>query len=78
MKMLCWIKKTKNDHEASLSRGTRRSRRPLSPPPLEARPPPVLLCQLPPAPRPEDYVGRGVHIEAAPPRQNDRCYMPLE
>jgi hypothetical protein len=56
MKMPSWLKKTKNDAEASSSRSAHRGRRPPSPPPPADRPPPVLLRQLPPAPRPEDYV----------------------
>jgi hypothetical protein len=48
MKMLYWLKKTKNDAEASSSRSTRRGRRSSSPPPPVARTPPTLLCQLPP------------------------------
>jgi hypothetical protein len=78
MKMPSWLKKTKNDHEASSSRGTRRSRMPLSSPPSTACPPPALLRQLPHAPRPEDYVGRGACVEMPPPRQCERLYVPLE
>jgi hypothetical protein len=64
MKMSSWLKKTKNDHEASVSRRTRRSSRPPSLPPsvrpwTVAHPPLAFLHQLPPAPRPKDYVGWG-------------------
>jgi hypothetical protein len=83
--MPSWLKKTKNDHEASSSRRTRQSNGPPSPPPsgrprMAACPPSVFLHQLPPAPRPEDYVGRGAPIDASlsPPQQRNRRYVPLE
>jgi hypothetical protein len=52
MKMPSWLKKTKNDHKASSSR------MPLSPPSSAVGPPPALLRQLPPVPRPQDYMGQ--------------------
>jgi hypothetical protein len=55
MKMSSWPRKTKNDREASSSHGTHRSGRAPSLPK-----PTALLRQLPLAPWPEDYVGRGV------------------
>jgi hypothetical protein len=84
MKMPSWPKKTKNDREASTSRCARRSGRTPSPPApvarsrAAARPPPVFLRQLPPTPRTEDYVGQGAPVDASPPRQRDRRYVPLE
>jgi hypothetical protein len=64
-----WPRKTKNDREASSSRGTRRAPSP---------PTAALLRQLPLVPRLEDYVGRGVTIDASPPRERDRRYVRLE
>jgi hypothetical protein len=49
IKMSSWLKKTKNDHETSSSRGTHQSSMPSSPPPSTAcpqtmaRPPPAFL-----------------------------------
>jgi hypothetical protein len=73
MKMPSWLKKTKNDGEASSSSFVHRHRRPSSPPPA------LLLGNLPPAPRPEDYVQRSDHVVAndAAPRW-DRCYVPID
>jgi hypothetical protein len=71
--MPSWPRKTKNDREASSTRGTRQSGRAPSPPTSAA-----LLRQLPPAPRPEDYVRRGATINESPPRQRDRRYVRLE
>jgi hypothetical protein len=65
--------KTKNNREASSSRGTRRSGRAPFPPTSAA-----LLRQLPPGPQPEDYVGRGATIDDSPPRERDRRYVRLE
>jgi hypothetical protein len=38
----------------------------------------ALLRQLPPAPRPEDYVGRGATIDESPSWERDRRYVRLE
>jgi hypothetical protein len=71
MKMLSWLKKTKNDHEASSSRSMHRGRRPPSPPPW------ALQRQLPPAPRSEDYVTGPTHIVVAHPRpEHEQRYVP--
>jgi hypothetical protein len=73
MKMPSWLKKTKNDHEASTSRSVCRGRRAPFPPPA------VLLRLLPPAPRPQDHVTRPARAVATRPRQErDRRYVPKE
>jgi hypothetical protein len=77
MKMPSWLKKMKNDHEASSSRDMRRSHLPPSPPPPPARPPPALLRQLPHAPRPHDDMAQPACIKARPPWQRNRHYVPL-
>jgi hypothetical protein len=73
MKMSSWTRKMKNDCEVSSSRGTCQSGRAPSLPT-----PAALLRLLPPAPLPEDYVGRGPTIDESPPRQRDRRYVRLE
>jgi hypothetical protein len=66
--MPSWLKKIKNDAEASSSR-----RIPLSPPPV------ALLRELPPAPRPEDYLTQPTRVIVPPKRQRwNRRYVPLE